>query len=359
MISSHPQWASDKEAPVQGNWLQQWLKSRFRFVDYPFLITYRGMGNEQTCYIQGHVFRGMALRKPRDHTSLWENALSMLKLFMVRTVKGARVALHFQGETYTTNTNAQGFFEFQVEGEHFLKGWQPYELRLLDKVVEGQEAVQVQADALIAYDFEYGLISDIDDTFLVSHVTNKLRKLHTLLTNDSASRQPVEGVVQFYQALCDGVTPRSNPFFYVSSSEWNLYEFLVKFTQSHELPKGVFQLKELKDQFVDFFRSGYGSHDHKRDKIERILRLYPQRVFILLGDNGQHDPRIYAEVTQRFPQQIKAVYIRGVKQAHWSKTEAQLASIRDQSIPTLQFKHSQEALVHAQEQGFIVSEPMG
>ena len=311
------------------------------------------MGSEQTWFIQGHVFKGMALRSPRKNATLWQNVVSMLKMFMVRTVEGARVELCFQGHGFITETDAQGFFEFRIEPKQLPQGWQSYELKLLDEVVEGQEEVSVQSEALIAYDFEYGLISDIDDTFLVTHVTNKLRKLYTLLTNDFESRKPVEGVVQFYQALCDGVTQRSNPFFYVSSSEWNLYEFLVNFTQTHNLPKGVFQLKEIKDQFMDFFRSGYGSHDHKRKKIERILRLYPERSFIMLGDNGQHDPQIYAEVAQQYPQQIKAVYIRGVKKGHWPQTEAQLTLIRAHSIPALQFEHSREAFEHAQEQGFI------
>lgn len=356
MISTHPQWSSYEEAPIQGNWLQKWLKSQFRFVDYPFLIAYRGMGNEQVCYIQGHVLKGMAIRMPSKTSSTWQNLLSMLKLFMVRTVQGARVELRFNGQTYVSASNAQGFVEFQIEAEHFPQGWQPYELKLLDELVPSQQEVTVKAEALVAYDFEYGLISDIDDTFLVSHVTNKLRKLYTLLSNDFKSRKPVEGVVRFYQALCDGVTQRSNPFYYVSSSEWNLYEFLVNFTQTHHLPQGVFQLKTIKDQFMDFFRSGYGSHDHKRAKIERILGLHPGQQFILLGDNGQHDPFIYAEVAREFPQQIKAVYIRGVKKGHWPQTEEQLTQIRAQGIPALQFEHSREAFAHAQGEGFIEGE---
>ncbi|MEJ7661689.1 MAG: phosphatase domain-containing protein [Hymenobacter sp.] len=37
-----------------------------------------------------------------------------------------------------------------------------------------------------------------------------------------------------------------NAFFYVSSSEWNLYDFLREFTDHHQLPKGVYQLSQLK-----------------------------------------------------------------------------------------------------------------
>jgi phosphatidate phosphatase APP1 len=34
--------------------------------------------------------------------------------------------------------------------------------------------------------------------------------------------------------------------FYVSSSEWNLYRFLVLFTEIHKLPKAVLLLKDIK-----------------------------------------------------------------------------------------------------------------
>jgi phosphatidate phosphatase APP1 len=355
MISSHPEWASYREAPVQGNWLQQWIKRLFRVVDYPFVLAYRGFGTPSQLLIQGHVFRGMALQSPSKHRTVWQNMVSLLKMFMVRTVEGAKVKLSLFGDSYFTETDAKGFFEFRLTPTALPLGWQPYQLELVDQLVEGQEEVKVESEAWVLDQFEHGLISDVDDTFLVSHVTSKLKKIYTLLAHDYQSRRPVEGVVRFYQALGKQASQERNPFFYVSSSEWNLYDFLVDFIQANGLPKGVLQLKELKDDLRDFFRSGYGSHDHKRLKIERILALYPERSFILLGDNGQHDPDIYATIVQAHPQQVKAVYIRGVSSSRWAATEEALSSIRSQDIPAFQFRHSREAFEHAQQAGFIAA----
>ncbi|MGB0177786.1 MAG: phosphatase domain-containing protein, partial [Owenweeksia sp.] len=226
MISSPPEWSSYKEAPISGNWFKRWIKSRFRFVDYPFLLAYRGYGNKDEMLIQGHVFRGMALHRPRRRYSAWKNFVALIKMFMVRTIPDAAVQLECQGKFYTAQTNPNGFFEFRVENPQLEKGWHSFELKLIDELVEGQEEVQVQSEILIEYEFEFGLISDIDDTFLVSHVTKFARKLYVLLTKNAETRKPVKGVVEFYRKLSTGVEEPTNPFFYVSSSEWNLYDFL-------------------------------------------------------------------------------------------------------------------------------------
>jgi len=355
MISTHPEWQSFRHAPIKGNKIQRWIKSRFRYVDYPFLLAYRGFGNRERYFIQGHVFRGMALRRPKKKNSIWKNIVSMIKMFLVRTVPEAKVELVSPLKSYLTASDENGFFQFEIE-ETLAPGWHKVELKLKENIVEGQEEVTVTAEFLILHDAEYGLISDIDDTFLVSHVTQKPRKIYTLLTKNAESRKPVEGIVDFYNALCRGVSDMANPFFYVSSSEWNLYEFLVDFKKHHNLPKGVLQLKELKDSLFDFFKSGYGSHDHKHVKIKKILSAFPTQKFILLGDNGQHDPDIYLQIADEFTDQIRGVYIRGVKKSNRKKTEEKLEKVKKLRIPCLQFKSVAEAFDHARKNKFIINE---
>ena len=173
------------------------------------------------------------------------------------------------------------------------------------------------------------------------------------MTKSSSSRQPVEGVVEFYGALYKSAINQLNPFFYVSSSEWNLYDFLIRFMDHKDFPKGVLQLKEIKDSWKDFLRSGYGSHDHKRIKIERILAQYPEQKFILIGDNGQQDAEIYLSVARAFKSQIKAIYIRAASSSNSLKVDQLLSEIDHLDVPTLQFKHVSEAMNHAREQKFI------
>src|SRR5690606_32290121 len=157
-----------------------------------------------------------------------------------------------------------------------------------------------------------------------------------------------------YTNLSKGVTADTNPFFYVSSSEWNLYDFLINFCRFHKLPKGVLQLKDIKDEWRDFFRKGsFSNHNHKQVKIERILEFYPDKKFVLLGDNGQHDPYIYQAIVEHFPDRILAVYIRGVKRSHRSKVYSIMEKIKGKGVEALQLRRSKDAERNARNIGII------
>lgn len=59
-----------------------------------------------------------------------------------------------------------------------------------------------------------------------------------------------------------------------------------------------------------FKPSNHGSH--KLDKIELILSFFPDMQFVLIGDSGEQDPEIYAEVVRRHPKSVRIIYIRNV-----------------------------------------------
>lgn len=323
-------------------------------MDYPFVLTYRGFGDNDTFYIQGHVFRGMSMHNFEKEDTIWRNFVYMIKMFLVRTQPDVSVSLKGKGiKEQTVRTSETGLFSFKIEDHDLEEGWNELEVHLNDEIVEGQETVKAKAEVMIRNEFEYGIISDIDDTLLISHVTQPLKKFYLLMTKSSFSRKPVQGVVRFYRALCKGINPQFNPFFYVSSSEWNLYDFLIRFMDHNDFPKGVLQLKEIKDSWKDFLRSGYGSHDHKRIKIERILARYPEQKFILLGDNGQQDAEIYLSLARAFKDQVKAIYIRKATSSNTEKVNELLTEIDHLDVPTLQFEHVSEAMEHARKHQFI------
>ena len=87
----------------------------------------------------------------------------------------------------------------------------------------------------------FGVISDIDDTIVSSHVANKLKMILTAALSNSRTRKPFAGVAAFYRALHAGV----NPFFYVSKSPWNLYAPLVEYLEVQGLPLGPLLLRDF------------------------------------------------------------------------------------------------------------------
>ena len=46
--------------------------------------------------------------------------------------------------------------------------------------------------------------------------------------------------------------------------------------------------------------------------IERIFQTYPHLPFVLVGDSGESDAEIYAEVAHKFPGRVLSIYIRDV-----------------------------------------------
>jgi phosphatidate phosphatase APP1 len=155
----------------------------------------------------------------------------------------------------------------------------------------------------------FGVISDIDDTVLVSHAASPFRMALTALLNNARTRSPFPGVAAFYQSLQAGVRgDEHNPIFYVSSSPWNFYDLLVEFMQVNEIPAGPLLLRDYGRQNL----RDIGHRDHKRQAIDALLAAYPALPFVLMGDSGQEDPEIYASVVQDFPDRILGIHIRDV-----------------------------------------------
>jgi len=148
-------------------------------------------------------------------------------------------------------------------------------------------------------------------------------------------------------------TPEApNPFFYVSSSEWNLYDYLLEFVRVQELPRGVFLLNVLK-RIGEIFKTGQNNHATKFTRIVRIIEGFPKQRFVLLGDSSQHDPYIYESLVKHFPNQIHAVYIRDVFAKNKQKVSEVLRTIEAAGVPCCFFSHSSEAILHSIKIGLI------
>ncbi|HKS36694.1 MAG TPA: App1 family protein, partial [Verrucomicrobiae bacterium] len=101
-------------------------------------------------------------------------------------------------------------------------------------------------------------------------------------------------------------------FHYVSASPWQLYLPLAEFVRTNGFPEGTFHLKpfRVKDEsFFDLFKS---PEHYKPGVIEPLLKRFPGRRFVLVGDSGERDPEIYGALARRFPDQVKRVLIRDV-----------------------------------------------
>lgn len=274
-------------------------------------------------------------------------------MFSISPISNIIVSLHFKDLKIDTRTLDDGYFRFTVPFNQFLEsGWHKFAVSC---EMDGKGIIE-QGELLKPFKSKLGVISDIDDTFLISHTSNFFKKLYVVLTQNLDNREVFDDVVPHYQALSIAGQENLkgfNSFFYVSSSEWNLYEFILQFTRKHELPKAIVKLKKIKTGLGDFLFTGRGGHDHKFHKIKDIVSFYPHLEYVLLGDDSQQDPYLYERISKIFPLNIKAVYIRQTGKREKPKVVKVLANLEEMGVASCYFKSSEEAIQHSREIGIV------
>jgi len=320
--------------------------------DVPTVRVYHGYGHSEQMMIHGHVFKFSPLPRKKYRKSVVRNTLALLRLFMVKPFASVTVSMEWEGEVFYSQTDKDGFFKFEWKDKPPLpKGWQEVTVRAF---INDQVIASSKGSIYIPYETQYGFISDIDDTFLISHSSNLRKRLYVLFTQNARSRKPFEGSVKHYQllAVSNTTSDAPNPFFFVSSSEWNLYDYILEFTIVNKIPNGVFLLNQLK-LFSQLLKTGQNNHQTKFTRIARILESYPKQRFVLLGDSSQHDPYIYEAIVKHFPKQIHAVYIRDIYEKNKQKVQDVLYKIEAAGVPCCFFQHSSDAILHSRKIGLI------
>jgi len=314
---------------------------------------YHGYGHQHNLTVYGHVLAGKRAGRSRFSNNVLTNALHLLKLFIVRPIPRARIRLQWGEQQFYGTTEPDGFFKFEWESSATVPaGWHPVNVQLLG--VNNQAVATGEGKIFVPHSTQYGFISDIDDTVLVSHSSTTGKRLRVMFTKNPRSRKTFADVVKFYHLLALAHTEPDllNPFFYVSSSEWNLYDDLNEFFKHNELPKGAFLLSQIK-KWHQLLKTGKTKHQGKLIRITRILHAFPKQRFVLLGDNSQSDPEIYAALANKFPDNIVAIYLRNIRANKEMPTRLLLDSIQKKEIHTCLFKHTDEAILYSRSIGLI------
>ena len=327
----------------------------FRLHKGATLKLYNGFANHKSCYVYGHALSLSPVKKKHFRTFFLYNAIALLRLFMVRPIKNAVVILQWGNKIYTAKTASDGFFKFEWEhNEDLLPGQYQVEAILIKRNSTNIVKAKATGKIIIPSTTDFSFISDIDDTFLISHSSNLRKRLFVLLTENAKSRQPFEGAVKHYRMLhgIDDNEPSNNAFFYVSSSEWNLYDYIKDFLEENKLPDGVCLLNQIKT-FSKLFSTGQNNHSGKFTRIVKIIEAYPHQKFILLGDDSQKDIDIYNSIVEHFPQNVYCVYIRRVGTPEKPHVLLQQKSIEKKGVLFYYFAHSEEAILHSKKIGLI------
>ncbi|MVN75610.1 DUF2183 domain-containing protein [Hymenobacter sp. HMF4947] len=335
------------------------------------LDVYRSYGTPHRFYLKGRLLADRGLTPQTEADSPWRNFQAMYRRFNSREITGAKIKVALPGHTdYLATTDRNGYFTLVLDPPALPTPvdylWYPVPVRLhqLPRRFRGlQGSVEAVARVLIPpATAEFGVISDLDDTVIVTRATHMLRMLKTVLFRNAYSHEPLAGVAAFYQALQRGQSGRpDNPFFYVSSSPWNLYDVLEEFLRLRGIPLGPLLLRDslLRGPALPPTQEAPSSlhHGHKLREINQLLDTYPHLPFILLGDSGQHDADIYAEVVRLHPGRIRVIYIRDVGVPARAALVAPVAAAlrREHGVELLVVPDFLAAATHATSLGLITA----
>ena len=324
------------------------------------VVIYRGYGTAERAFITGRVLEDEGAGSTATD-SRWRNLVNAIKRLESDEVPYARVRARYAGAEQDVVSDDEGYFSAWLApataiapGAH----WRTAEAELIHPRHPDQDVIRGSGEILVPpASAEFAVISDLDDTVIQTGATDLVRMARATLFENARTRLPFPGVAAFYRALQNGAAGSAlNPIFYVSSSPWNLYDLLTEFMHLQEIPDGPLMLR---DWDLTFERPKHGPH--KLGAIAQIMDLYPDLPVILIGDSGQEDPEIYAEVIARYPKRVLAAYIRNVtpmpERSEAIRTLAERV-VRDGSTLILA-DDTMAAARHAAENGWISADSLG
>jgi len=178
-------------------------------------------------------------------------------------------------------------------------GWHQATLR-----TEGAEPVEAPI-WIVGTDVEFGLISDVDDTVMVTALPRPLVAAWNTFVLDEHARIPTPGMAVLYERLV-----RAHPgaaVIYLSTGAWNVAPTLTRFLSRNLYPAGPLLLTDWGPTHDRLFRSGRA---HKEENLRRLAEEFPHVRWLLIGDDGQHDEELYARFAAEHPERVAAVAIR-------------------------------------------------
>jgi phosphatidate phosphatase APP1 len=275
--------------------VQRWRARRAREAGkIAEVVPYTGYGSTSWVRVLARVLLARPIAR-RDEVPTgargWRNFIGV-------PVENAQVNVRIGGRSLEVQADRSGVIDVVVDVD-LEPGWHRIGLS-----AEGS-AVATALVFVVDPGTTFGVISDIDDTVMVTALPRPLLAAwHTFVVNEHA-RATTPGMPVLYERLTTRYP--GAPLIYLSTGAWNVAPTLTRFLSRNLYPAGALLLTEWGPTADRWFRSG---REHKRSSLERLAGEFPQIEWLLIGDDGQHDESIYRDFVAEHPENVAAVCIR-------------------------------------------------
>jgi phosphatidate phosphatase APP1 len=291
VLLASPAFAKKKPAP-QVNAKPAWID------------VFSGWAGPRGGRLYARVHKGQPIAKPKPHESRYARLKETLEALEVNQLEHAKVSVAGLNGVTTAEADDHGFLEIQVPGG-LPPGYVNVTLCIATPGWGGEPAsisLQVFEDKV-----ELGVISDIDDTLTDTGVTEKERLIENTLLHSEWEMKTFPSAPQavtFLAGKADNGLPL-RALFYLSGSPWALHSRIADFFDRAGFPHSAMILRRYSQEPLDPYQF---KHPHLQD----IFGAFPNHKWILLGDSGEKDPEIYAQMRTERGDRIENIYIHNV-----------------------------------------------
>ena len=305
---------------------------------------YLGHGGTEGVVVRGRVVDDPEPSEAVEGEQVHQAVHRVLRHFVTGELPGVPLRVTVGDATAETATDGDGYFRLTLHPDPatLVSPWTTGTVELAGdyRGLTGPRSAPVEV-LVPAPEARFGIVSDVDDTVLQTGVQRLGQMLRQTFTGSALTRTSFPGAPELYRDLAGA----ANPVFYVSSSPWNLHAFLVAFLRHQRLPLGPVLLRDL--------LGTAGGREQKGGRIEEILRLHPDLPFVLMGDSGEKDPQVYAEIVRDHPRRVLAVYIREVRLDPGDGRVEEVSDAWDHDVPFVLAADSDVVRRHAVSLGLL------
>lgn len=297
-------------------------------VKLPILLSFYALSNGKTTLCFGQVTYTRINDLSFIEYSRRKTFRTLLKLYRTKAYANQQITLVFTKGKIETETNRRGAFYLKTK-KHDVEG---HLERVLIKTGEEVRMIEGLYGRTIDYVEEDTIVvSDIDDTLVDSFIHDKLLKFRTLMFTTVEKRQAVAHM----QGLMKNFTAKGAVPIYLSNSEQNLYPLIYRFLKINGFPEGPLFLKQMRRLWHVVMNVKVPPKDtHKITTLEEILTMFPDKRFVLMGDNTQRDLPIYLSAAEKYHNAVRYIIIRRVitKKSEEALIERSIAQLKAKGV---------------------------
>lgn len=277
-------------------------------------------------FINGVILEGLLSNK-KGKVSSFRNFSSVIGSYSKKPYAEKKIILHSNKKQLDLITDKQGGFSLFLDSK----------IDTGIKIFIENQSTPLKINQTYPVNFEDSdhpicIISDVDDTILVSHTANVWKRMSTILFVTPNKRKSIS----FTREILNNIKVNNGRIFYVSKSESNLFGMLTTFIENNNLPAGNLMLTPYL-RFMQLLNPKKGKY-YKERMIKSILDNSPEKKFILMGDDTQQDIAVYTRIAELYPRMIIKIYIRKTRKNLLGNKKEQMNKLSKLAVPTLYFE---------------------